>query len=108
MIPTRNFTADIAKLLDHLSTRAAEHELSRYPLPMKEKKPERTKNAQFVVEIREGNIDSSMLRHVSEDKKEPVLLDHPVFSRSSWTNGHPPCIEEKREQVLAGWGMFRI
>ena len=40
MIPTGNFTADIAKLLDHLSTRAAEHELSRYPLPMKEKKPE--------------------------------------------------------------------
>ncbi|KAK1132559.1 hypothetical protein K0M31_013942 [Melipona bicolor] len=49
MIPTRNFTADIAKLLDHLSTRAAEHELSRYPLPAKEKKLEetRTKNAQL-------------------------------------------------------------
>lgn len=82
MIPTTNFTTKVAKLVN---------ELSCYPLPVKEeeKAKKENKNTQFVLEIREESIDSLILWHVSEDKKEPVLpkargdaaLDHPTFSR---------------------------
>lgn len=87
MIPTTNFTTKVAKLLDHFVH--VGKRVIALSIKEEEKAKKENKNAQFVLEIREESIDSLILWHVSEDKKEPVLLkargdaalDHPTFSR---------------------------